>query len=103
MEPFIELSSAGFSESEYADIVLCLKTLLSVRAGSQPLDRDFGISYDNVVGYPIRVAENILSVEIIDKVRRYEPRVSVASVEYEADTDGLLVPRIHCIKADSEV
>lgn len=103
MEPFIELDSAGFSEEEYRDIKLCLETLLSVRAGEQPLDRDFGINYDGITGYPVPVAENTLSVEIIDKVRRYEPRVQVTNVEYESNTEGLLVPRIHCIKANSEV
>lgn len=103
MEPFIDLDSSGFSEEEYKDIVMCLETLLSIRAGSQPLDRDLGISYDGVTGCPIPVAQNRLSVEIIDKVRKYEPRVNVTSVEYESDTDGLLIPRIHCIKADSEV
>ncbi len=99
MEPDIDLEGEGFSTEEYADIRLCLETLLSIRAGSQPLDRELGIDFDEIVGYPIDVAKNMLSLEIIEKVDRYEPRVEVDSIEYEDNTDGLLCPHIHFIKA----
>lgn len=99
MEPDIDLAGNGFSPEEYADIKLCLETLLSIWEGSQPLDRELGIKYDEIVGYPVDVAKNMLSLEIIEKVERYESRVEVNSIEYEDNTDGLLCPRIHFIRA----
>lgn len=94
MEINMDLKRDGFSEEEYVDIKRCLETLLSVSKGSQPLDRDFGINLDGVVGYPVNVAKNKLSLEIIEKVEKYEPRVEIDSIEFEYDTDGLLCPRI---------
>lgn len=91
--------SYGFTQEEFEDIKMCLETLLSIRAGSQPLDRDLGIDYDKIVGYPLDVAKNMLSLEIIEKVERYEPRVAVDSVEFTGDMNGQLWPRIYFIKA----
>lgn len=100
MEHYVDLNSGGFSSDEFADIKLCLETLLSVRAGSQPLDREFGINLDGVAGYPLDVAKNMLALEIIEKVRIYEPRVEVDNVEFEANTNGQLIPHVHFIKAE---
>lgn len=103
MEYYINLDAGGFSAAELADIKLCLETLLSVRAGSQPLDRNFGIDLDRIAGYPLNVAQNILSLEIMEKVEAYEPRVEVESVDFETRSDGQLVPHIHFVKADIEI
>ena len=46
------------------------------------------------------VAKNMLSLEIIEKVRTYEPRAEVDSVEFEANTDGQLIPHVHIMKAE---
>jgi phage baseplate assembly protein W len=100
MDSYIDLESEGFSPEEFADIKLCLETLLSVRQGSQPLDRNFGIDLDGVAGYPINVAQNMLALEIIEKVSIYEPRVEVSSVEFESNTDGQVKPHIHFVKAE---
>ncbi|MCM1189795.1 MAG: GPW/gp25 family protein [bacterium] len=89
----------GFSEEEYKDIRLCLETLLSIRAGSQPLDRNLGIDLDEIAGYPTEVAKNVLSLEIMEKIGRYEPRVEVYHIEYEDNADGQLRPHIYLIKA----
>ena len=81
------------------DIVRCLNMLYSTRAGSQPMDRDFGIDYEGAVGYPLDVAKNKLALEIIEKTEIYEPRVEVTSVEFEVEvSEGRLVPRMHVAK-----
>lgn len=95
MESTIELYRAGFSEEEFADVKKCLETLLSVREGSQPLDREFGINLDEIVDYPVAVAKNMLSLEIIEKVERYEPRVKVERIEFEENVDGRLCPHVY--------
>jgi len=92
----------GFSAEEYQDVRQCLETLLSVREGSQPLDRRFGIDYDGIVGYPLNVARNMLSLEIIEKVGIYEPRAAVDSIKFCENPDGMLCPHIHFIKAKEE-
>ena len=99
MKPYVSGDSEGFSQEEFADIKMCLETLLSVRAGSQPLDRDLGIDYESAVALPINVAKNRLSVEIIGKCERYEPRIQVEKVEFDADgQEGKLIPRVYFIK-----
>lgn len=100
MEPYIELEGSGFSHEEFKDIKQCLETLCSIRAGSQPLDRNLGIDYDGIMGYPLNIAENMLSLEIIDKVNTYEPRVEVESISFKADENGQLIPHIHFIKKE---
>ena len=100
MESYVELEGSGFTPEEYADVKRCLETLFSIRAGSQPLDRNLGIDYDNVVGYPMDVAMNMLSLEIIEKVDTYEPRVEVSSIDFKTSTDGQLIPYVHFIKKE---
>lgn len=95
MEPdYVELEGRGFSPEEFADVKQCLETLYSIRAGSQPLDRNFGIDYDGVVGYPLNVAQNMLALEIIEKTNIYEPRVEVESVSFKTNTNGQLIPHV---------
>lgn len=100
MKAYIDLENSGFSVEEFNDIKRCLETLCSIQAGSQPLDRNLGIDYEGVVGYPLNVAQNMLSLDIIEKVRTYEPRVEVESVSFDANTDGQLIPRIHFVRSE---
>lgn len=100
MNAYVELEGGGFSPEEFADIKQCLETLLSIRAGTQPLDRNLGIDLDSIVGYPLDVAKNMLSLEIMEKVEIYEPRVEVTSVDFESNTDGVLKPHIHFVKKE---
>jgi len=99
MSLFLDGEAEGFTPEEFEDIKMCLETLLSIGAGSQPLDRELGIDYEQTVGFPLDVAKNMLSLEIIEKVERYEPRVEVSSVTFTGDTDGQLVPHIYFVKA----
>ena len=100
MELYVSDESRGFTQEEFDDIKLCLDTLLSIREGSQPLDRELGIDYDNIVGFPTDVAKNMISLQIIEKIEKYEPRVEVESVDFRTGEDGQLYPIIHIIKAE---
>lgn len=100
MDLFISGDTAGFTPEEFNDVKLCLETILSIRAGSQPLDRELGIDYEQTVGYPPNVAKNMLSLEIIEKAERYEPRVRVERVDFEGGIDGALIPHIHFRKSE---
>lgn len=90
-----------FVSEELEDIKRCLENLYATRAGSQPMDREFGIDYDGIVGLPLEVAKNQLALEIIDKTERYEPRVAVDSVDCIVDAEsGLLIPTVHLVEGE---
>lgn len=75
------------------DILRCLRNLLMTPAGTVPLDRDFGID-QSFMEYPLDVAQSLLAVEIIDKVDRYEPRISVTDVELTPDMEGQIKAKV---------
>ena len=79
--------------SEADEIMECLRTLIMTPAGTVPLDRDFGIS-QAPLDRPLNVAESLLAVEIIDKARKYEPRVKVREVRLTADMDGKIKVKV---------
>lgn len=100
MELYVDGDSSGFTPDEFDDIKLCLETLLSIRAGSQPLDRNLGINYEKTVGYPLPVAMNMLSLEIMQKVEQYEPRATIDRIEFETSAEeGQLIPHIYFMKS----
>lgn len=103
MEAYIELSGDGFSEEEFADVKKCLEVLLSIREGSLPMDRDFGIDLDNIAGYPLNVAQNMLALEITEKVRDYEPRAQVKDIQFKTSISGQIKPYIYFAKAEGYV
>lgn len=74
------------------EIVEHLSYLYQTAVGSIPLDREFGID-QSFLSYPLPIAENMCSVEMIEKTERYEPRVLVESVSFE-EAEGKLIPVI---------
>ena len=42
----------------------------------------------------------MLSLEIIEKVETYEPRVTVESIDFEGNMEGVLIPIIHFRKSE---
>lgn len=75
------------------EIFRCLRTLLMTPAGSVPLDRNFGIN-QTALGYPMEAAQSMLAAEIMEKVMKYEPRVSVPEVEFTATPEGQLIAKV---------
>lgn len=78
---------------DYADANLIddlrknINTLFGTPEGTVPGDRHFGISWD-FVGMPGPVVQNLLSLEIIEKVDEYEPRLTVLNISFEHDQNG---------------
>lgn len=70
-----------------------VRTVLSTPVGTCPLYRDFGISL-TALDEPLDVAQNILAVEIIDAVEKWEPRVRVTRVSVEPDANGSLTTKV---------
>lgn len=89
-----------YQGEDIEDIKRCLSTLYSIAEGSQPMDRDLGISWD-FVGMPIPVAQNLFSLEVVEKTELYEDRVKVAYVTFEIDAvNGKMNPTIHLTRRD---
>lgn len=80
---------------EIEDIKRCLNMLYSTRAGTIPLDREFGLKYD-FLGVAMDVAKNEFALEVISKTERYEPRVKVEKIEFSFDeSEGRMIPAIY--------
>ena len=90
-----ELDGVDFAPSNVLEEVLQnVKTILTTRKGSVPMDRAFGIDGD-VVDLPSAVAQAHLSSEIVAAVSRYEPRARVERVIYDgSEEDGFLRAKV---------
>lgn len=90
----------GYSQQEMQDIRRCLKLLYSTRAGTQALDREFGLDGE-FLSRESELAKATFTIEIIAKTEMYEPRVKVTEVDFITDADnGTLYPIIKLEKGD---
>lgn len=91
--PIIEIKF-DYSKGYMQDIERCLKTLFSTPKGTVALDRDLGIDW-GIVDMPIPAAKSMYTVNILQQVRKYEPRVRVEEVRFESiGMEGTLIPRV---------
>ena len=84
----IKFSAAGIEE-----IMQNIKTLFTTPVGTVPFDRDFGIDF-SILDLPVLQAKAKLTIEYIEKVKKYEPRVRVTEVTFEANQEGTLNPKV---------
>lgn len=86
-----DMEEISFTPSTVAEeIIQNVRTLLTTRKGSVPMDRALGISAD-IVDMPIGVAQAKLSAEIVGAVNQYEPRANVQKILYEGrEQNGIL-------------
>ncbi len=84
----MEISFLNESEQK-ADILRCLNVLYSTPLGTVALDREFGLDW-SVLDLPLEMAKGRLTIEIIEKIRKYEPRVEVVKVCFDTQlVEGL--------------
>lgn len=87
----IKLSPETLEEEISQNIIHLLNTM----EGTVPLNREFGLSV-KAIDKPIFEAKSIYIQEIFEKIKRFEPRFQVQSVEIE-DADflsGVINPKI---------
>ena len=65
----------------------------AARAGEQGGALDFGLDW-SVLDGPIEVAKATLQADIVTKINKYTPDVAVARIEWSADADGSLTPKV---------
>lgn len=90
-----ELGTIEFSpDTELKEILQNVRCILTTARYSVPLDRGFGID-GQIVDAPMDYAQARLTAEIIDAVKKYEPRARVTRVIFDGDgADGKLVPMV---------
>lgn len=90
--------------SEAAEVLQNVRTILSTRRGTVPLDRDFGLSW-SYIDRPLPVARMMLKAEIIQALQVYEPRAQVTAVDFQDSTeeamDGILKPIVRLKLAET--
>lgn len=96
-----ELDTGSFSEEELKDINECVSNLLSTIAGEQGLDRNFGMETRGIMDVPTEEAENLITLEIIEKIDKYEPRVEVDDIEFEYNGEGRMIPKVYFKKREA--
>lgn len=101
MEFIKELDSESFSEEELNDINECVSNLMSTISGEQGLDRVFGIETRGIMDAPTEEAENLMTLEIIEKIDKYEPRVEVDDIEFEYNGEGRMIPKVYFKKREA--
>ncbi len=75
------------------EILRNVRTILATPLGTCPLHRAFGID-TSILDSPTAVAENLMAVEIMDAVERWEPRIRVTDVTFQADEQGRLHTKV---------
>ena len=85
----LKLNETDLIKSVRQNVLLILSTF----RGSVPLYRDFGISSE-ALDKPVNVARTLLVSDIRESVEKYEPRVTVRDITFEADMSGRLIPTV---------
>lgn len=75
------------SETLLKDLQKNVHTLLGTPEGTVPGDRHYGIN-QNFVGMPGPIMQNLLSLEIVEKIEEYEPRLTVKDITFQHDLNG---------------
>jgi phage baseplate assembly protein W len=93
---------SDYEETELKSIDRCLQFLISVRRGTYPMDREFGLTWDYVDMQPLQAA-NALAADLAEAIPKYEDRVELDRVKMDYNDDGTLEPIIYLKKPKEAV
>lgn len=78
-----------------------LSMLLSTRAGSVPVIRDYGISWQ-CLDAPPDVAESLFYQELLQKTEKYLPNIKIVGIEFVHNPEnGEATAKISCRRRES--
>lgn len=93
INPIIEINSSS-TNSLINDICKNINTLFSTVAGTVVFDREYGID-NTIFDLPVNMMKSRLTVEYINKVKKYEPRASVKEVIFNYnEKEGIVYPKV---------
>lgn len=85
-----EFTGFNYMEAEVvADIQKNIRCLFATPEGTIPGDRSFGLSQEYIEA-PRPIAENLLALDVYEKVETYEPRAVVKDIIFGSEADGQL-------------
>jgi phage baseplate assembly protein W len=77
-----------------SEVMQNVRTILTTRRGTVPLDRDFGISFD-FLDSPINITRAKAEQEIFLQLKKYEPRAILKQIIWETDViSGHISPSV---------
>ena len=80
--------------NEKIEIAQNIKTILTTMQGSVPLMRQFGLPTE-ITDAPINpVLAARLRAEILEQIKKYEPRADITKIDINADLNGRLKVKI---------
>jgi phage baseplate assembly protein W len=83
-----------FGASGVQEVMQNVKLIIMTRKGTQPLDRDFGISFD-FLDSPTPKVQAMVEQEIFMALRKYEPRAVLKQITWNSDTiSGSVKPNV---------
>jgi len=92
----VESLSAGitYGLTGVPEIMQNVRTILTTRRGTVPLDRDFGISFE-FLDSPVNKTRAKAEQEIFLQLKKYEPRVVLRQIIWSSDTmSGQFRPKV---------
>jgi phage baseplate assembly protein W len=92
----IESLPAGvvYGLSGISEVMQNVRTILTTRRGTVPLDRNFGISFE-FLDSPINTTRSKAEQEIFLQLKKYEPRAILKQIIWETDViSGHISPSV---------
>jgi phage baseplate assembly protein W len=74
------------------EVMQNVRTILTTRRGTVPLDRNFGISFD-FLDSPINLTRAKAEQEIFLQLKKYEPRAILKQIMWETES-GQILPSV---------
>lgn len=81
------------SDNRMEELDRQLALLLTTRAGTMPLDREFGINMD-FVDKPPELAKVLYTQEVTKQVAKFIPWVRVKEITWSHGAQGQLIPKV---------
>ncbi|MCM1307586.1 MAG: hypothetical protein NC223_03210 [Butyrivibrio sp.] len=69
------------------------RTILTTLKGTNPQNRAMGLEATDIIGRSGYSAKGAFCVQAIEQISRYEPRLSVSEVGFEAE-DNKIIPKV---------
>ena len=82
-----------FPDTLAEEILQNVYTIITTQKFSVPLDREFGMDAA-MLDKPVNKSQNVLKAEIVQTVRKFEPRARITKIDFDTDLNGRLFTRL---------
>jgi phage baseplate assembly protein W len=87
-------ASVTYGLTGVPEVIQNVRTILTTRRGTVPLDRDFGISFD-FLDSPVNMTQAKAEQEIFLQLKKYEPRAALKQIIWESGVlSGQILPSV---------